>query len=99
MRCALSYDEETNFQDQKVNAWGEMQSLDEEPEYREEEIENEVDRAYFSGFKAGIDEALHDIDMLIEDGEITEEQKEELMEYVTGELAMQLFSIIDHQEE
>ena len=99
MRCALSYDKETDFSQQKVNAWGEMQSLEEEPCYREDEIESETDRAFFHGFKCGIDEALHDIDMLIEDGELEEDKREDFLELFAGELAMQLFSILDHQEE
>lgn len=99
MRCALSYDKENDFSQQKISAWGEMQSLEEEPCYKEEDIESETDRAYFHGFKCGIDEALHDIDMLVEDGNIEAEQKEELLPFFTGELAMQLFSILDHQEE
>lgn len=38
MRCALSFDEDKDLIDQKVAAWGEMQSLKEEPCYREEDI-------------------------------------------------------------
>ena len=36
MRCALSYDENKELMDQKVAAWGEMQSLEEDPVYKED---------------------------------------------------------------
>lgn len=99
MRCALSYDNETDFKDQKIAAWGELQSLEEDPAYKEEDIEDERDKAYFMGFKCGIDEAVHDLDTLLEDNEISEDAYDSLMILFTGELAMELFSILDHQEE
>lgn len=36
MRCALSFDEDKSLIDQKVSSWGEMQSMKEEPAYKEE---------------------------------------------------------------
>lgn len=36
MRCALSFDENKELMDQKVAAWGEMQSLEEDPVYKED---------------------------------------------------------------
>ena len=99
MRCAINYDKETDFSDQKVKAWGEMQSLNEEPSYKEEDIESEADKAFFHGFKCGIDEAVHDLELLVEDGELDEEVKDTLLTYFEGEIVMQLFSILDHQLE
>lgn len=99
MRCALRYDDETDFKDQKLAAWGELQSLGEEPAYKEEDIVAQKDKDYFFGFKCGIDEAVHDLDALLEDDEISEDAYDSLIILFTGELAMQLFSILDHQEE
>ena len=99
MRCAISYDKELDFSQQKVKAWGEMQSLTEEPSYKEEDIEKETDKAFFHGFKCGIDEAVHDLDMLVEDGELDEETRDTLVTYFEGEVVMNLFSILDRQEE
>lgn len=99
MRCALKCDKETLFKDQSLCAWGEMQSLKEEPEYREEDIKDKRDIAYFYGFKSGLDEARIDLENLLEDGEVSEEAYSFLRRLFEGELAMQLFIILDHQKE
>lgn len=97
MRCALNFDSETDLKEQKIAAWGELQALDEEPSYKEEDIKDLEDKAYFHGFKCGIDEACHDLDTLLEDEEISKEVYDYLNSVFAGELAMQLFSILDHQ--
>ena len=56
MRCALSYDENKDLTDQKLSAWGEMQSLEEDPAYKEEDIKDEKEREYFFGYKMAVDD-------------------------------------------
>ena len=97
MRCALKWDEEKDLIDQKLSAWGEMQSLTEEPHYKEDDIKNEKDKEFFFGFKMAFDFVCNILDNMVSDEEITEEISEEIQKYFPGELAMQLFSILDHQ--
>lgn len=99
MRCALSFDENKELIDQKLAAWGEQQSLEEDPAYKEEDIKGEKEAAYFRGFKAAVDEVCHDLEALVDDEIISEEASDHLQALMAGELAMQLFSILDYQEE
>ena len=99
MRCALSYDENKDLIDQKLSAWGEMQSLEEDPAYKEEDIKDEKEREYFLGYKTACDEICKDIDNLVEDEMMSEEASEHIQTLMAGSLAMQLFSILDNQEE
>ena len=99
MRCALSYDESKDLVDQKLSAWGEMQSLEEDPAYKEEDIKDEKERECFLGYKMACDEICKDIDNLVEDGTMSEEASDHLQALMAGSIAMQLFSILDNQEE
>ena len=99
MRCALNFDEDKDLIDQKVMAWGEMQSLKEEPCYREEDIKGERQQAFFAGYKAAMSAVCKDINLLEEDGEITENASLSLQRLMAGSIAMQLFGILDSQEE
>lgn len=99
MRCALSFDEDKDLIDQKVAAWGEMQSLKEEPCYREEDIADGRQRAGFAGYKAAVDDVCRDLDLLLEDGEITENASLSLQRLMAGSIAMQLSGILDSQDE
>ena len=99
MRCALSFDENKDLIDQKLSAWGEMQSLEEDPAYKEEDIKDEKERQYFFGYKMAVDDMCKNLNMLIDSGDISDEGSDEFQAYMAGELAMQLFSILDYQEE
>ena len=61
MRCTLDYEDDKTFEEQSVNAWGVMQSLSEDPCYREDDIKDPRDRAYFCGYKAAIDESINSL--------------------------------------
>lgn len=99
MRCALQFEADKDLTEQEVNAWGEMQSLEEEPSYREADIEGEKEKGYFLGFKSAFDFFCNLLDNLVEDEVITNDISDEIQSYMPGELAMQLFSILDNQEE
>ncbi|MCR4739167.1 MAG: hypothetical protein K5886_02770 [Lachnospiraceae bacterium] len=99
MRCALSYDKNKDLIDQKLSAWGEMQSLEEDPAYKEEDIKDEKEREYFLGYKMACDEICKDIDNIVEDEMMSEEASDHLQALMAGSIAMQLFSILDNQEE
>ena len=92
MRCALSYDKNKDLIDQKLSAWGVMQSL-------EEDIKDEKEREYFLWHKMACDEICKDIDNLVEDEMMSEEASDHLQALMAGSIAMQLFSILDNQEE
>lgn len=98
MRCALSFDENKELTEQKLSAWGEMQSLEEDPGYKEEDIKDEKQKEYFFGYKMACDEFCKNLDNAVEDEMISEEASEHLQALMSGELAMQLFSILDYQE-
>ena len=99
MRCALSFDENKDFAAQNLAAWGEMQSTSEEPSYREEDIRDKWDMAFFRGVKVAMDSVSIDLINLVEDGELTQNTADYLLSLISGELAMHLFSILDNQEE
>ena len=96
MRCAISYDDEKHLMEQDVNAFSEMQSLQEAPAYREADITEEGDKEFFRGYKMAVDDLHKNIANLIEDEELTEEQGKELKRYMDGDLCMLLFSILDN---
>lgn len=97
MRCAIDFDENKMLIEQEVNAWGEMQSLDEEPAYKEKDIKSEKGRAFFFGYKAALDDACCMLDNFVEFGEIEEETSERMQQWLAGNLCMQLFSILDDE--
>lgn len=113
MRCALKFDEDKNLSEQMLSAWGEMQSLKEDPAYKEENIKDGKDRGFMEGYKAALDDVFNNLEnnmdafMDIDESntlgkirkEIVEEVTAALSELAAGELAMQLFSILDNQEE
>lgn len=99
MRCALSFDENKDLTEQKLSAWGEMQSLKEEPAYKEEDIADDEDKAFFRGVKAAMDAVSIDLENAVVDEIISEDANEHLQTLISGELAMHLFSILDNQEE
>ena len=94
MRCALDFDENKPLFDQNVNAWGEMQSLSEEPSYREEDIKDDKDKEFFRGYKYACDEICNYLEDL-DDNELSND----IQTCMAGNIAMQLFSILDNQEE
>ena len=98
MRCALSFNEDERLYDQEVSAWGEMQSMNEEPSYKESDIADPGDKRLFEGMKWMIDEVYSDLECMEDDGMITEEASEHLQALMSGNLAMMLFSILDRQE-
>lgn len=99
MRCALSFDEDKDLIDQNIAAWGEMQSLSEEPVYREEDIKSDKKKSFLMGYKMAVDDVCKDLKLLIDDGEIPEEASDKLQSLISGDIAMQLFSILGGEEE
>ncbi len=113
MRCALQFDEHKDLSNQMLSAWGEMQSLKEDPAYKEEDIKDARDRGFMKGYKAALDDVFNNLENNMDaymdiDGsstlgkirkEIVEEVASALSKLAAGELAMQLFSILDNQEE
>lgn len=99
MRCALSFDENKPLYEQEIAAWGEMQSLKDEPAYKESDIKDEQEKALFRGSKIMAEEVATTIEGMQEDGDISEEAVEHIEACIQGELAMMLFSILDNQEE
>jgi hypothetical protein len=97
MRCALSFDENTALYEQKVKAWGELQSLDDEPAYKEEDIVDKEARVFFHGLKVAFETVANDLDDMVEDEEITEDASNKIQRGMCAELALHLFRIIDHQ--
>lgn len=98
MRCAIDFDESKPLVGQEVKAWGEMQGLAEEPGYKESDIESETDRQYFIGYKAAMDDVCNILDMMVDDGYLKKKKSRKIQIYMSGELCMNLFSILDNQE-
>lgn len=102
MRCALKYDDEKMFGEQVVEAWGEMQSLNEQPIYKESEL-NKANALYFHGYKNAIDDAFNTLQFMIEEEFDEDTDRDDFLEAVKASLAaeicMNLFSILDGQEE
>lgn len=98
MRCAIDFDENKPLLDQKVRAWGEMQSLNDEPEYREEDIKDERERNIFQGYKMALDDVCGILMNCVDDGEIDEESSNYIQGLMSGDLCELLFSILDNQE-
>lgn len=99
MRCALSFDENKMLIEQKVAAWGEMQSLRDDPSYKEEDIKGEMEASFFRGVKHAMDSVCNILDCLEDNGMISEEVFEEVQQMMAEEIAMQLFSILDYQDD
>ena len=99
MRCAIDFDENKLLMEQNVRAWGEMQSLKEEPNYREEDIRDERAKNFFQGYKMALDDVCAVLGCCVEDGTISEEDSEEIQGLMGGDLCELLFSILDNQED
>lgn len=99
MRCALLYDESKALWDQEISAWGEMQSFEEKPSYREKDIKSEWKRGFFKGCKVMVEEVCTMVGNMYEDGEIGANAADNITESMQRELVMQLFSILDNQED
>lgn len=99
MRCAVEFDENKPLCDQEIKAWGEMQSLEEEPGYRESDIKDEREQEFFRGYKFAFDTVCTILDNLTDEihEELTQEQSEEIQRWMNGELCEVLFSILDNQ--
>lgn len=94
MRCALKYDDEIRFAEQKVEAWGELQSLAEEPSYKEAEL-SEEDFAIFTAYKMAMDDAIDNFEAYSETGYDVDVFKR----MCAGSICELLFSLLDEQEE
>ena len=99
MRCALSVDRSKTLREQQVEAWGEMQSTREDPAYKEADIKGVEDREYFNGYKSAMDDALGLLEVMKTDDEISGGSVEEFRMMMESNICMNLFSILDHQEE
>lgn len=99
MRCAIYFDESKPLVEQEVMAWGEMQSLDEEPSYKESDIKDEAEKKRFEGYKKGFDDVCTDLENLVSDGVISEYQSGEIQNRMCSDLGMALFSILDNEIE
>lgn len=97
MRCAVDFDENKALFDQEIKAWGEMQSLEEEPCYKESDIKDEREKEFFNGYKFAFDTVCNLLESSVFDETISEDVSEHLQICMSGELAMMLFSILDNQ--
>lgn len=97
MRCAIDFDENKPLMEQNVSAWGEMQSLKEEPSYKESDIKDEKDKEFFKGYKSALDDVCNVLDNFVMDERISEDNSLDIQQWLAGELCMQLFSILDNQ--
>lgn len=102
MRCALRYDPAEEFVNQTVSAWGEMQSLNEEPSYKETDL-NRGNRTFFRGYKMAMDEAVASLRNALFDYTDEDTDDSEILqgfiENVTADICMALFSLLDEQME
>lgn len=97
MRCAIDFDETKPLMEQNIRAWGEMQSTEEEPAYKEEDITDQRDKNYLFGYKCAFDDVDNELKNLVLEEILTEEQLKEIETYMCGDLCMMLFSILDEQ--
>lgn len=97
MRCAIDFDENKPLLEQEVKAWGELQSLKEEPCYKESEIKDKNDKQFFMGYKAAMDDVCNILENLVMDGNLKKKKSEMIQMFMSGELCMNLFSILDNQ--
>ncbi|MCF0260645.1 MAG: hypothetical protein HUJ54_12375 [Erysipelotrichaceae bacterium] len=107
MRCAVYIDENKDLISQNVKAWGELQSLNEEPCYREEDIKSAVDKAEFAGYKMALDDVIASAEDLTDLADAAaygclssglKRFVEDIKDRCYGNLCMLLFSIIDNQD-
>ena len=99
MQCAIDFDENIPLAEQNVKAWGEMQSLDEEPAYKEEDIKDDNAKKFFLGYKCAMDDVCNSLDSLVSAGELKQKKADEIQKYMAGDLCMCLFSILDDEIE
>jgi hypothetical protein len=94
MRCSLKYNKEQHFNEQMVEAWGEMQSVNDEPSYKESDL-NKENALYFRAYKLAMDSAIGLFGIIHEE----EELREEFEAMCAGDICMLLFSLLDEQGE
>lgn len=102
MRCALKYDEEKDFSDQIVSAWGVMQSLNDDPCYKESDL-NEENRKWFDAYKFGVDDSIHMLECYLENCDLfatddIEDCVNEFKDICSAEICEMLYTLIDDQE-
>lgn len=99
MRCAVDFDESKPLYDQEVRAWGELQILTEEPEYKESDIKSKSERDFFDGYKYAFDDVVNILENLVDVEDISEEVSEQIQDWMSGKLCEMLFSILDNEED
>lgn len=97
MRCAIDFDENKPLREQEIKAWGELQSLKEEPAYKESDIKNDKSKNFFLGVKYAFDEVRTALDNLEEYEELNEDQNKIIQAHMSGSLCEILFSILDEE--
>ncbi len=97
MRCAMDFDENKKLSDQNVAAWGENQSLQEEPAYKEEDIKHEESKEFFRGYKMALDDMCKELEFEVGEGIISNRQSDMTQALVCSDLCMLLFSILDNE--
>ena len=98
MRCAVDFKEGEPLYNQEIRAWGELQSLNEEPSYKESDIKSEAEKERFKGFKYAFDEVCTILADLVEDGRLDDDASLEIQDWMSGSLCEVLFSILDNEE-
>lgn len=99
MRCAVSYNENEPLTLQEVKAWSELQSLSEEPAYRESDIKDDKGKQFFYGYKCALDDLKTVLENLEFDGALKRKKKELILDWMDGNLFDALVSILDDQFE
>lgn len=94
MRCALKYDDELRFAEQKVSSWGELQSLAEEPSYKEAEL-SKGNAIAFMAYKMAMDDAIDNYEACSE----ADYDIDVFKRMCAGSICEMLFSILDEVEE
>lgn len=94
MRCAIKYSYDKTFYEQTLEAWGEMQSIGEDPCYKENEL-NAENKVIFNAYKVAMDDAITNYETLHEDNE---QEVEKFKDLCAGDVCLLLFSLLDEQE-
>lgn len=97
MRCALDFDENLPLAKQNLRAWSEMQSLDDEPAYKETDIKDSNSKSFMFGYKSAMDDVCKVLDNFVEDGNLARNTSAEIQTWLSSELCMQLFTILDDE--
>lgn len=99
MRCAIKFDKSKALADQEVKAWGELQSLKDEPEYKESDIKGADNKMFFFSYKCAMDDTWADLDSMVFDEVLTEEQANSIKSCMEANLYMILFDLLDGEDE